>query len=260
MHAVYALPRLSLRFIPVWRRNFLVWTKLAAPSVLFNLADPTIYMVGLGYGLGAFLPEVGGVPYIAFLASGTICFSTMNTATFEALYSAFSRMHVQRTWDAITNAPLALDDVVLAELVWAASKSVLSGLAILVVVYALGVVTSPLALATLLVVPVIGLCFGALGLAISALAPSYDFFSYYFTLVITPMAMLCGVFFPLEQLPQALRVVAELLPLSHAVELVRPLTFGELPQAVVLHLAVLLAYAVAGFYAATVLFRRRLAS
>jgi lipooligosaccharide transport system permease protein len=256
----YFPPRLSLRFVPVWRRNFLVWTKLAGPSVLFNLADPTIYMLGLGYGLGAFLPEVDGVSYIAFLAAGTIAFSTMNTATFEALYSAFSRMHVQRTWDAIMNAPIALDDVVLAELAWAASKSMLSGLAILVVVYALGIVTSPLALATLLVVPLIGLCFGALGLLITALSPSYDFFSYYFTLIITPMAMLSGVFFPIDRLPDALRVAAEIMPLAHAVALVRPLTFGAMPDGIVLHAAVLLAYAVAGFYAAAVLFRRRLAS
>jgi len=258
--SVYALPRVSIRFVPVWRRNFLVWTKLAAPSVLFNLADPTIYMLGLGYGLGTFLPDVGGVPYIAFLAAGTICFSTMNTATFETLYSAFSRMHVQRTWDAITNAPVALDDIVLAELIWAASKSVLSGLAILVVVYALGIVASPLAAATLAIVPLIGLCFGGLGLVITALSPSYDFFSYYFTLIITPMAMLSGVFFPVDQLPQALRIVAEVLPLAHATELVRPLTLGAIPEHAVLHVAVLLAYGTAGFYAATILFRRRLAS
>ncbi len=260
MNPTYALPRLSLRFVPVWRRNFLVWRKLATSSVLFNLADPTIYMLGLGYGLGALLPEVDGVPYIAFLAAGTICFSTTNTATFEAMYSAFSRMHVQRTWDAIVNAPVALDDVVLAELVWAASKSCLSGLAILIVVYALGVVTSPLALVALAVVPLIGLAFGALGLWMTAISPSYDFFSYYFTLVITPMAMLSGVFFPLDRLPTPLRVVAEILPLSHAIELVRPLTFGTLPENVLLHVAVLLAYALVGFYAATALLRRRLAS
>ncbi len=104
--SLWQAPRPSLRFVPVWRRNFLVWKKLAAPSILGNLADPMIYMLGLGYGLGAMLPQVGGVSYIAFLAAGTVCFSTMNCATFEALYSAFSRMHVQKTWDAILNAPL----------------------------------------------------------------------------------------------------------------------------------------------------------
>jgi lipooligosaccharide transport system permease protein len=260
MTTAYALPHLSRRFVPVWRRNFLVWRKLAGPSVLFNLADPTIYMLGLGYGLGALLAEVDGRPYIAFLAAGTLAFSTMNTATFETLYSAFSRMHVQRTWDAITNAPVGLDDVVLAELVWAASKSFLSGLAIFVVIAALGLVSFPTSLWALAVVPVIGLCFGALGLAITALSPSYDFFSYYFTLVITPMAMLSGVFFPIEQLPAPMQAAAHVLPLVHATELVRPLLFGAIPSGIALHLAVLLAYAAAGFYVALVLFRRRLAS
>ena len=253
-----ALPRPSLRFIPVWRRNFLVWRKLAVPSVLGNLADPMIYMLGLGYGLGALLPQVGGVSYIAFLAAGTVCFSTTNSATFESLYSAFSRMHVQRTWDAIMNAPVNLDDVVLAELVWAASKSFLSGLAILVVVWALGLSTSPLSLWALAVVPLIGLCFGAIGLAITALAPGYDFFMYYFTLVITPMAMLCGVFFPMEQLPAGFQAAAWLLPLSHATALVRPLLLGSVPEHVPQHVAVLIVYAAIAFYAAVVLFRRRL--
>ncbi|MGH8731412.1 MAG: hypothetical protein ACREVF_06835, partial [Burkholderiales bacterium] len=118
-------PALSLRFAHVWRRNFMVWRKLAIPSMLGNLADPMLYMLGLGYGLGALVGNVGELPYITFLAAGTVCYSTMNTATFEALYSAFSRMHVQRTWDAIMNAPINLDDVVLAEAVWAASKSFL---------------------------------------------------------------------------------------------------------------------------------------
>ena len=192
----FALPALSLRFVPVWRRNLLVWRKLAIASVLGNLADPLIYVLGLGYGLGSILPDVGGVAYVTFLAAGMVCSSTMNTASFEAMYSAFSRMHVQRTWDAIMNAPVNLDDVVLAELVWAASKSVLSGLAILLVIWVLGLSSSPLSLWVLALTPLIGLSFGALGLAMTALAWNYDFFMYYFTLVMTPMMMVSGVFFP----------------------------------------------------------------
>ena len=117
----------SLRFLHVWRRNLLVWKKLAIPSMLGNLADPLLYMFGLGIGLGGLLPQMQGVSYLAFLAGGVVCSSTMFTATFEAMYSAFSRMQVQRTWDAIINAPLTLDDVVMGEWVWAASKSLLSG-------------------------------------------------------------------------------------------------------------------------------------
>src|SRR5215212_10774573 len=127
-------PRPSVRFIHIWRRNRLVWTKLAIPSMLGNLADPMLYMLGLGYGLGAMMPNVVGMPYIAFLAAGTVCSSTMMSASFESMYSSFSRMHVQRTWDAIMNAPLSLDDVLFAEWIWAASKAVVSTAAILIVI------------------------------------------------------------------------------------------------------------------------------
>jgi len=242
----------------VWRRNLLVWRKLAVPSLLGNLADPLIYVLGLGYGLGSMLPQVGGVPYIAFLAAGMVCSSTMNSATFEAMYSAFSRMHVQRTWDAIMNAPIDLDDVVLAELVWAASKSALSGAAIFAVVWLLGLTHSLLSLWVLALVPLVGLAFGALALVVTAMARSYDFFMYYFTLVITPMSLLCGVFFPVDQLPVPFQAVAAFLPLTHAVAIARPLLLGEIPGHAALNVLVLLAYAAAGFYAASVLFRRRL--
>ena len=253
-----AVPNLSLRHWHVWRRNSLVWRKLAIPSMLGNLADPMIYMLGLGYGLGAMLAEVDGMPYIAFLASGIVCSSAMMSASFEAMYSGFSRMHVQKTWDAIMNAPVTLDDVVLGEMVWAASKSFLSGMAVLAVAWALGLTQSALALWVIPVVFLTGLAFAGMGLVMTALSPSYDFFMYYFTLVITPMMLVCGVFFPVSQLPGPLQAVTQVLPLTHAVELVRPLMSGTVPSGIPLHLAVLAAYAVAGFYIALVLTRRRL--
>ena len=135
----YQVPKFSLRFIPVWQRNFLVWRKLAFTSVVGNIAEPLITLVAFGYGLGSLLQTIDGVPYIEFLASGAICMSVMMATTFEALYSAFSRMHVQKTWDALLNTPLDLDDIVLAEMLWAASKSLISGLAILMVLLALGI-------------------------------------------------------------------------------------------------------------------------
>ena len=254
----FAPPRVSPRFVQIWRRNFLVWRKLAVSSMLGNLADPMFYMLGLGFGLGSLLPQVNGIPYITFLAAGTVCYSTMNSATFEALYSAFSRLHVQRTWDAILNAPMNLDDIVLAEALWAASKSVLSGVAILVIIWALGLSRSPLTLWIIPLTVLFGLAFGSLGLVMTALAPSYDFFMYYFTLVITPMVLLCGVFFPVAQLPPLLQSVSAVLPLTHAIDLVRPLVTGRPPQWPWLHVAVLAAYAAIAFYLALVLTRRRL--
>jgi lipooligosaccharide transport system permease protein len=253
-----AIPAFSTRHLHVWRRNSLVWRKLAIPSMLGNLADPMLYMLGLGYGLGAMLADVDGMPYIAFLAAGTVCSSAMMSASFEVMYSGFSRMHVQKTWDAIMNAPVTLDDVVLGETVWAASKSFLSGMAVLLVAWALGLTHSALALWAIPVVFLTGLTFAGMGLIMTALSPSYDFFMYYFTLVITPMMLVCGVFFPVSQLPLPLQAVTQVLPLTHAVELVRPLMTGVVPSGIALHLAVLAGYAIAGFYVALVLTRRRL--
>jgi len=255
----FAPPCLSLRFVPIWRRHFLVWKKMAGPSILGHLADPVIYMLGLGYGLGSMLPQIGGMSYIAFLAAGTVCYSTMNSASFEALYSGFTRMHQQRTWEAIMNTPISLDDIVLSEIAWAGSKSLLSGIAVLLVIWLLGLSHSPLSLWVIPLALLVGLCFAALGLIVTALAPGYDFFMYYFTLVITPMVLLCGVFFPADQLPPALQSVSTALPLTHAVVLARPLLNDAVPADYLWHLAVLAGYTLAGFYISLVLFRRRLA-
>jgi lipooligosaccharide transport system permease protein len=255
----FALPRLSLRFYPIWQRHFLVWKKLAAPSIMGHLADPLIYMLGLGYGLGSLLPEMGGMSYIAFLAAGTVCYSTMNSASFEALYSGFARMHEQRTWDAILNTPVTLDDVVMSEILWAATKSLMSGAAVLSVIWLMGLSHSAMSLWMLPLALMVGLVFASVGLIMTALAPSYDFFMYYFTLVITPMMLICGVFFPVTQLPEGIQVVASVLPLTHAVDLARPLMNGVVPPQAAMHIAVLAGYMLAGFYISLVLFRRRLA-
>jgi lipooligosaccharide transport system permease protein len=182
----------------------------------------------------------------------------MMSASFESTYSGFSRMHVQRTWDAIMNAPVLLEDIVLGEAVCGASKAFLSGTAVLVVAALLGVASSPLALWVLPLVFVTGFAFASLGLVMTMLSPSYDFFMYYFTLAITPMMLTSGVFFPLQQLPAWLQLVSGIFPLTHAVALARPLMNGAVPQDAGLHVLVLVAYSAVALYAALLLARRRL--
>jgi lipooligosaccharide transport system permease protein len=255
---IFQPPRLSARFAPVWRRNLLVWRKLAIASVLGNIADPLLYMLALGYGLGSMIGDVGGMTYIAFIGTGMVCQSAMFTASFEGMYSAFSRMHVQRTWEGIINAPIALDDVVLAEWLWCASKAVLSTIAILAVIMALGYGHTWLALWILPLGFLVGLVFGAFGLVMNALAPGYDFFTYFFTLVLTPMLLFSGVYFPVDQMPAWLAGVASFLPLKHAIDLARPLMMSNVPTNVALHVLVLLLYAIVTYYVALTLTRRRL--
>ncbi|HEY5634675.1 MAG TPA: ABC transporter permease [Burkholderiaceae bacterium] len=252
-----ALPR--MRFVAVYLRNLLVWRKLAVPSIVANIADPLIMLVAFGYGLGRWLPNIDGVPYIVFLAGGTVCMSAAMAASFESLYSAFSRMHVQRTWESIMNAPVELDDVLVGEWLWAATKSLVSGTVIMAVVFLLGISREPTMILVLPVVALAGLAFAAIGLCFNALARGYDFFNYYFTLVITPMTFLAGVYFPTSQFPGWLGAVSAALPLTAAVELARPLVLGHLPQNAPANLLILCAYTAAGFALALVLTRRRFA-
>ncbi len=253
-----ALPANAVNWIAVWRRNYLVWRKLALASMFGNLADPMIYLFGLGFGLGLMVGRVDGVSYISFLAAGTVASSVMMSASFESMYSGFSRMHVQRTWEAIMHTPLTLGDIVLGEVVWAASKAVLSGAAILVVAGLLGYANFPSTLAALPVIALAGLAFASLAMIVTALAPSYDFFMFYQTLVLTPMLLLSGVFFPVAQLPPAAQYVTQLLPLAHAVELIRPAMLGRPVDNAALHLAVLAFYVVVPFFISAVLLRRRM--
>lgn len=254
----WRLPTFSPRFLPVWRRNLLVWRKLAVASVLGNIADPLLYMLALGYGIGALVGEVGGMPYVAFIGTGMVCQSAMFTSSFEGMYSAFSRMHVQRTWDSIMNAPVGLDDIVFAETMWAASKSVLSGIAILLLIWLLGLSHSPLTLWLIPLMLLMGVAFASMAMVMTALAGSYDFFMYYFSLLVTPMVLLSGVFYPISALPPLLQQVGAALPLSHAIDLARPLVYGRVPEDALLHLGVLALYAIVGFMLALILVRRRL--
>jgi lipooligosaccharide transport system permease protein len=248
----------ALRWLAVWRRNLRVWRKLAGPALVGNLGEPLLYLLALGYGLGSLVGTVQNLPYVEFLATGVVCASAMNTATFEGLYSAYTRMAVQQTWASMLAAPLSVGDILLGEVVWAGNKALISAAAILLVAALLGLVHGWAALWVLPLAVLVGACFGAMAMVVTAVSKSYDFFLYYFTLVITPMFLLSGVFFPLETMPEAVRSAAACLPLTHAVLLVRPLMTGQPLQDPALHVAVLLVYGGTAFFWSKRLLERRL--
>lgn len=240
----------------VWRRNFMVWRKLAVPSLLGNVVDPIMALMAFGLGLGSMLPDVGGMPYLNYLAVGAVCISAMNAPTFEALYSAFSRMHTQKTWQVIMNTPVRLHEVVLGECLWAASKGLISTGAMLLIIALLGIGDLQFWLLAWLILALACLMFSGFGLCVNARAPSYDFFMFYFTLVVTPMTFLSGAFFPRSQLPAWLEPLAGYMPLSVVVDALRGLygqDFDVLP-ALLVQMAV---YAAVGIGLAIYLTERR---
>lgn len=244
--------------LTVWLRNARVWGKLIGPSLMGNFGEPLLYLLVLGYGLGQFVGEVEGLPYMVFLASGVLGTSAVNSATFEGLYSAYTRMEVQQTWHGMMSAPLSIAEIVFGEILWAATKSLISVAAILLVASALGLVHDFGALLIIPVTFITGCCFAAIALVVTSSARSYDYFLYYTTLFITPMVLLSGVFFPLSSLPHGVQILAKILPLYHGVEIVRPLMTGQTPDGSIGHLLVLIAYGCLGAVIAVKRIEKRL--
>ena len=254
----WQLPRIRTGSIAIWHRNVLVWKRLLGPAMVFNFGEPTLYLLGLGFGLGMFIGEMGNMPYIHFLASGIVASSAMTTASFEGMYSVYTRMVPQRTYEAIMTTPLDIDDILAGEMLWCASKAVISAAAILIVALFLGVVHDWMAILVLPVVFLVGLCFAAPAIFVSSLATNYDFFNYYQILFITPMFIICDVFYPIETLPAIMQSIVQFLPLTHAVALTRPLITGAPLTQPLLHIGVLLLYTIISYYLAVVMVRRKL--
>jgi lipooligosaccharide transport system permease protein len=253
------LPDLSVRVWSIWRRNFDVFRRLFLVNFALPMIEPILYLVALGFGLGMFVKEIHGVPYLKFIAPGLISVAMMYAAFFECTYSSFVRMYYQRTFDAIVATPVNVDEVVAGEILWGATRAgINAGLVTLVVV--LFGLSSPL---LLLVTPVFGfacgILFASLGMIATSLVPSIDFFNYPIFLYITPMFLFSGTFFPIETLPRAVQAVSwTALPLSHIVRLNRALVLNQLRLEHLLSLVWLALVAVVAFLLALRLMRRRL--
>lgn len=218
------------RAFRVWQRNLKVYTKLYKSSIVLNFVEPTLYLIALGIGLGGFVKEINGVPYIKFIAPGIIASSSMFAATFECTYGTYVRMTYQKTFDAILATPLNLDDLVTGELLWGATKSTFYGTIITIVISLFGLVDSSL---IILIIPILflsGLLFSVISVIVTAIVPGIDSFNYFYTLFMTPMFLFSGIFFPIDSpyLPSIVPKIAFFTPLYHLVNVCRSFSSGIL--------------------------------
>lgn len=212
----------------VWQRNFSVYTKLYKSSLVLNFVEPVLYLLALGLGLGAFVKEINGVPYINFIAPGIIASSSMFAATFECTYGTYVRMTYQKTFDAILATPVNIDDLIAGELMWGATKSILYGTIITLVISLFGLVDSPFIILAIPVLFFSGLIFAEISVIFVSIVPGIDYFNYFYTLFMTPMFLFSGIFFPLEGLPPVISKIAFFTPLYHFVNIYRAFSAGKL--------------------------------
>lgn len=248
----------NLGWVAVTRRNTRFWKKFIFASMLGNFAEPLLYLVAIGYGLGQMVGKLEGLDYVLFLATGIVSSTAMNVASFEGMYSAYSRMAVQKTWEGMLMTPLSITDVVLGESIWSAIKAVINSVCILLVVWGLGLIPFYRILPALPVLFLSGLSFAMMALVVTSFAKGYEFFSYYMSLFLSPLMLLSGVFFPITQLPLSLQWIMNVFPLAHTVAIIRPLLSGQPLIGVTSHLFVIGIYLLIAYFVSVWLLRRRL--
>ncbi|MCE5195439.1 MAG: ABC transporter permease [Nitrospiraceae bacterium] len=219
------------RAFRVWQRHLKVYTKLYKSSIALNFVEPILYLTALGLGLGVYVQQINGVPYIKYIAPGIIASSAMFAAIYECTYGTYVRMTFQKTFDAILATPVNIDDLVAAEMMWGASKSLLYGSTIIIVISLFGLVDSPMILLALPFIFLNGLIFAEISMVFVSVVPGIDSFNYFYTLFMTPMFLFSGIFFPVETLPKIVADIAFFMPLYHFVNVCRSLSSGSISSA-----------------------------
>jgi len=253
---------ISPRALRVWRRDFEVFRMTLWVNFIPPMLEPVLYILAFGFGMGSLVDTVTwrgeAMRYIRYVVPGIIAIAVMFQSYFETTYSSFVRMYYQRTFDAMLATPLLVEDVIVGEWLWGASRALLAGSIMLVMVSFFGLIEWP---DSLWVVPISllgGLLFSGLGLITTALVPAIDQFNLSTFVFIFPMFLFSGTFFPLDVLPHWALAVAWTLPLTHVSSLLRGACLGTRPEAPSWSLLYLGAMTLAAGAAAVVLMKRRL--
>jgi lipooligosaccharide transport system permease protein len=206
----------------------MVYTKLYKSSIALNFVEPVLYLTALGLGLGAFVKDINGVPYINYIAPGIIASSSMFATVYECTYGTFVRMTFQKTFEAILATPVGIDELIAAELFWGATKSMFYGSIIMIVIAAFGLVDSEFIILAIPILFLSGMIFAEISMIFTAIVPGIESFNYVFTLVMTPMFLFSGIFFPIDGLPPLISKIAYFTPLYHLVNICRSFAAGKI--------------------------------
>jgi lipooligosaccharide transport system permease protein len=227
----------------VMSRDVVLFRRYWMSTTFSSIVQPVIYLLAFGLGFGSLVSHVGHVKYVEYVATGVVATAVLFSSAFPGMFNTFIRWQFQRTYDALLAAPVDVEELITAEILWIALRAGVYGLAPLIVGIAFGLTPKP---GMLLVIPigfVTGFGFCAFGVLIAAVAKTIDNFNYVTSAVLTPMFLVAGTFFPIASLPLVLRRIARLNPLYHCVSLVRDVSLGTYSWADLGHVAWLVGFA-----------------
>jgi lipooligosaccharide transport system permease protein len=229
--------------VGVMSRDISIFGRYWKATTFSSIVQPTIYLLAFGLGIRSFVPQILHVSYVAYVATGVVATAILFSSAFPGMFNTFVRWQFQRTYDAMLAAPVDVEELITAEVLWVSIRAGVYGLAPLLVGFAFGLEPEW----GMLLVPLIGFVTGfgfcSFGVAIAAIAKTIDNFNYVTSAVLTPMFLVAGTFFPIDRLPGGIRDIAYINPLYHCVQLVRDACFGNLHWGDLGHAAVLIAFA-----------------
>ena len=208
----------------IWWRNIKVWLAHFWPSMASSFVNPLLFLFAFGFGLGAVIDNMGNNTYLVYVLPGIVANAAFFNSSFEGSIAAFSRFHLQKTYSAILAAPVSLMEILIAEVLWAATKAILSAVAVLVVGLGVNGILHPSMI--LMVIPYVFICclaFAAFALLIMSYAKGYEFFNYFFTFWVSPAFLFCGVFFEVDRFPEWVQYISWFIPMTHMIHVIRPM-------------------------------------
>jgi lipooligosaccharide transport system permease protein len=227
----------------VMTRDLAIFGRYWKATTFSSIVQPTIYLLAFGFGFGALQHNVLGLTYVQYVGTGVVATAVLFSSAFPGMFNTFVRWQFQRTYDAMLAAPVDVEELVTAEVLWISVRAGVYGLAPLLVALVFGL--RPEA-GMLLVAPigfVTGFGFACFGVTVAAVAKTIDNFNYVTSAVLTPLFLVAGTFFPISRLPAGVRAVAQVNPLYHCVQLVRDAALGGLVPTDLIHAGVLIAFA-----------------
>ena len=212
----------------VWQRNFDAFRSQWRAEAGGFIIEPIVMLFAMTFGLGGFIGSIDGISYGSFVTPGIIVGYAMFHSAFEATYGAYMRMDTHRLYDGILTTPVDVEELILGEILWAATRSVAAGICVLTTGFALGLIHSWIALLAIGIAFMVGIIFASLALTLVSKAGSLGTLNNFFTVFVTPMFFFSGIFFPLTQMPQAIQLSVAWLPLTQAATVTRHLTTRQI--------------------------------
>lgn len=253
-----AVPSFYAAVISVWSRNFLQFRKSWLVSFFWILIEPLLMLLAFGYGLGSFIPQVGGNSYLEFYLPALLCSSVMFVSFFECSYSGFTKLSYSKVYQTAMLAPILPIHIFWGEALWGTCKGMMSAIGVILVSSLFGAVNSFNILLTLPIIFILSFIFSIFGLLITVTVKNYDQIIYPSSGLIVPLSLFSATYFPIENLPILLKVISYASPLTHAVLSARMIYLGQFHWIILIYIIALISVFFALSYFVSKKFTQRL--